>query len=127
MPKGLISRYIITRIFSLIGYIGGTMKAGLWIAAGICVGVGIMLLIGGFGDSGFGLISENGMEPAAVSFQRFGYDATMDIKVSSNGWLGLPLILLGLLTMIYCNATAWKDTNHEYYIFRFKSYTESKD
>ena len=90
------------------------MKAGLWLAGGFCVAVGIMLLIGGFGDSGFGLMSDGQMQPAAVSYEQFGYDATMDIVLSGNGQMGLPLLLIGLALMVYCNAGAWKDTNNEY-------------
>ncbi len=90
------------------------MKAGLWLAGGFSVAVGIMLLIGGFGDSGFGLLSNGQMQPAAVSYQEFGYDATMDIIVSGNGKVGIPMILIGLVIMVYCNAGAWKDTNNEY-------------
>ena len=90
------------------------MKAGLWIVGGICAGVGILLLIGGFGDSGFGLVTDGSMQPAAVTFHRFGYDASLDVALSSNGKMGIPLILVGLVLMVYANATAWKDTNNEY-------------
>ena len=90
------------------------MKAGLWLAGGFCAAVGILLMIGGFGDSGFGLFSDGQMQPAALSFHRFGYDATMDLKASTNGYMGIALILTGLVLMVYCNAGAWRDTNNEY-------------
>ena len=90
------------------------MKAGLWMVGGFSVAVGVLLLIGAFGDSGFGLISNGKMQPAATSFEVFGYDATMDIILSGNGKMGIPLVLIGMVIMVYCNASAWKDTNHEY-------------
>ena len=93
----------------------GIGNVSLWIVGGICVGFGILLMIGGFGDTGFGLTGPTGsIDPAAVSFKSFGYDASMDVGLSSTGKMGLPLIFIGIALMVYKNATAWKDTNGEY-------------
>ena len=90
------------------------MKAGIWIGGGLCVGFGVLFLIGAFGDTGFGLMTGDAVLPAAETYKYFGYDASLDIQLTSSGLLGIPLLLTGLLLMVWANATAWKDTNHEY-------------
>ena len=93
---------------------GARMKAGIWIVGGLCAGFGVLFLIGAFGPTGFGLMSDGQILPAASTYKNFGYDASLDITMTSSGAIGIPLVLAGLVLMVYANANAWKDTNHEY-------------
>ena len=90
------------------------MKAGIWIGGGLCVGCGVLFLIGAFGSTGFGLTGAEGIQPAAESYKYFGYDASLDVGLTTMGKIGIPLLLVGVALMVYVNATAWKDTNNEY-------------
>ena len=90
------------------------MKAGIWIAGGLCVGFGALFMIGAFGATGFGLGSGDDILPAAISYKSYGYDASLDLGITSSGMYGIPLILIGMALMIFANANAWKDTNNEY-------------
>ena len=90
------------------------MKAGIWIAGGLCAGFGVLFMIGAFGPTGFGLGEGDNIVPAALSYKSYGYDASLDLGITSAGMFGLPLILIGLVLMVYANANAWKDTNNEY-------------
>lgn len=93
---------------------GVTMKAGIWIVGGLCAGFGVLFLIGAFGPTGFGLISDGQVLPAASTYKNFGYDASLDVSLTSEGMMGIPLVLVGLALMVFANANAWKDTNNEY-------------
>lgn len=90
------------------------MKAGIWIAGGICIGFGALFMMGAFGPTGFGLGSGDEIVPAALSYKSYGYDASLDLRPTSSGMFGIPLILIGIVLMVYANAGAWKDTNNEY-------------
>ena len=90
------------------------MKPGIWISGGLCVGLGVLFLIGAFGPTGFGLPSGDSIITAAEGYKYFGYDASLDVKLTTMGKIGIPLVLTGLVLMVFANATAWKDTNHEY-------------
>ena len=92
------------------------MKSLPWIVGGICIGLGLLFLIGAFGDTGFGLFSNDVefAQPAATSYSAHGYDASMDLQITSNGITALVLMATGLILMIRANATAWLDTDHEY-------------
>ena len=91
------------------------MKAAIWIVGGICLGTAMLFLIGAFGDTGFGLLVENaGIQPASTAYSHFGYDASLDVQLTSNGVTGLTLLLIGLSCLVSVNATAWKETNNEY-------------
>lgn len=81
-----------------------------WIIGGLCVGVGLLLLIGGFGDTGFGLVSQGMQQQTSASYSAFGYDASLDVQVSSNGWTGLIFLLTGLICLVGANSVAWEDT-----------------
>ena len=49
----------------------------------------MLFLIGAFGDTGFGLLVENaGIQPASVAYSHFGYDASLDVQLTSNGVTG---------------------------------------
>jgi hypothetical protein len=91
------------------------MKSARWIFGGVSVGLGLLLLIGAFGDTGFGLLDAEGkQQPAALTFQNFGYDASMDVSMTSNGMFALVFLALGLFLLISANANAWQDTGGEY-------------
>ena len=90
------------------------MKSLPWIVGGICVGLGLLFLIGAFGDTGFGLVSDGVVQPASTSYSAHGYDASMDLQLTSNGLTALILLGVGLVLMIRANATAWLDTDNEY-------------
>jgi len=90
------------------------MKGGIWVVGGLCAGIGLLFLIGGFGDTGFGLMSGGSITPAALSFMHFGYDASMDVGITSNGIMGFGLIIAGIALMVKANAGAWKHTGGEY-------------
>jgi hypothetical protein len=90
------------------------MKLIFWITGGLSIGLGALLMIGAFGPTGFGLGSGDDIVPAAISYKSYGYDASLDLALTSTGMYGIPLILIGMALMIYVNASAWKDTNNEY-------------
>lgn len=88
------------------------MKVGLWIIGGLCVGFGLMFFIGGFGDTGLGLVGSSGeVLPAAVSYSQFGYDASEDITITSNGYKAIALFLGGILMMLFANLQVTKEVN----------------
>ena len=91
------------------------MKSSRWIFGGVSVGLGFLFLIGAFGDTGFGLINSEGVQqPAATSFRNFGYDASMDVSLTSNGMFSIVFLALGLILLISANANAWRDSGGEY-------------
>ena len=90
------------------------MKAGIWIVGGICLGTAMLFLIGAFGDTGFGLLVGDTVQPASVAYSHFGYDASLDVQLTSNGVTGLTLLFIGLSCLISVNSGAWKETNNEY-------------
>ena len=91
------------------------MKSALWILGGLCAGTGFLFLIGAFGDGAFGLIGSQGdAVPAAVAYSSFGYDASMDLQLTTNGMMAFLLLFSGLGMMIKANATAWIDSGGEY-------------
>jgi hypothetical protein len=87
------------------------MKVAIWIVGGVSLGLAMLFLIGAFGDTGFGLIVDGVVQPAALSYKRFGYDASMDVGITSNGLTGLFLLAFGLVCMISQNVGAWRNTN----------------
>jgi hypothetical protein len=86
------------------------MKVGLWIIGGLCVGYGLLHFIGGFGDPGFGLVSASGeVLPAAVSYSQFGYDASADVTLTSNGYRAIALFVGGIAMMVFANLKVTKE------------------
>ena len=90
------------------------MKSLPWIVGGICISLGLLFLIGAFGDTGIGLVSDGVVQPASTSYSAHGYDASMDLQITSNGFAAFGLLFVGLVLMIRANATAWLETDHEY-------------
>jgi hypothetical protein len=90
------------------------MKAGVWIVGGICLGTAMLFLIGAFGDTGFGLLVGDSVKPASIAYSHFGYDASLDVQLTSNGVTGLTLLFIGLACLVSVNSGAWKETNNEY-------------
>ena len=70
------------------------MKVGIWIAGGLSAGFGVLLMIGAFGPTGFALGSPGEYLPAAISYKSYGYDASLDLSLTSSGKMGIPLILI---------------------------------
>lgn len=88
------------------------MKVGLWIIGGLCVGYGLLYFIGGFGDPGFGLVSASGeVLPAAVSYSQFGYDASADVTLTSNGYRAIALFVGGIAMMVFANLKVTKEVH----------------
>ena len=87
------------------------MKVAIWIVGGVCLGLAMLFLIGAFGDTGFGLVVGDAVLPAAVSYSKFGYDASLDIGLTKNGVTGLILLAVGLGCMISQNLGAWRHTD----------------
>lgn len=87
-----------------------------WILGGISVGLGFLFLIGGFGDTGLGLLNSdtNTIEQASTSYERYGYDASMDVSITGNGYFALLFLAVGLLLLVSANANAWKQSGGEY-------------
>jgi len=90
------------------------MKTGIWIVGGLCLGFGAVMMIGGFGPTGIGLGAGEDILPAAISYKSYGYDASLDVGLTSSGKVGLPLIVIGIALLVFANNSAWKDTNNEY-------------
>ena len=87
------------------------MKVAIWIIGGVCLGLAMLFLIGAFGDTGFGLMVDGAVLPAALSYKSFGYDASLDIGLTSNGMTGLILLAVGLGCMISQNLGSWRHTD----------------
>ena len=90
------------------------MKAGIWIVGGLCLGFGVLMMIGAFGATGLGLGSGDNIVPAALSYKSYGYDASLDVGLTSSGKVGIPLMIIGIALLVFANNSAWKDTNNEY-------------
>ena len=69
------------------------MKVGLWIVGGLCVGFGLLHFIGGFGDTGLGLVSASGEFTPALSLAAIGYDASADVTLTTNGYKAIGLFV----------------------------------
>ena len=88
------------------------MKIGLWLVGGLCVGYGLLFFVGGFGDTGLGLVSSTGeVLPAAISYSQFGYDATEDVTITSNGFKAIGLFISGIAMMLFANLKVTKEVN----------------
>ena len=75
---------------------------GLFIFGGVSLGIGILFLFWSFGFDG-GAINQN--------ISSVGYSATDNIGfLPSSDIVAIPLIVLGLFSMVFGNATAWRST-----------------
>lgn len=81
-----------------------------WLVGGILVAVGLLFMIGAFGDTGFGLVLDGVQQQASETYSKYGYDASLQVQLTSNGWISLICIFLGAAAMVGANATAWEDT-----------------
>ena len=68
-------------------------------------------MIGAFGDTGFGLVLDGVQQQASETYKHYGYDASMQVGLTSNGWASLVCIILGAAALVGANATAWEDTD----------------
>ena len=82
-----------------------------WLVGGILVAVGLLFMMGAFGDTGLGLVLDGAQQQASETYWKYGYDASLDIGVTTNGWIALTCIFLGAATLVGANATAWEDTD----------------
>jgi hypothetical protein len=73
----------------------------LLVVGGLCLGTGLVQLIGSFGWPGGDLNSR---------FDQIGWSAIDNIGLLPPGFVSIPLIVCGALAMIIANATAWKET-----------------
>jgi hypothetical protein len=53
---------------------------------------------------------DNTQQHASTSYSKYGYDASLDVTITSNGMTAIGCLLLGLITLVGANAGAWKDT-----------------
>ena len=86
-------------------------SAWFWLAGGVLLGIAIMFMLGAFGDTGFGLMSGGVQVPAASSYSQYGYDASLDVSLTSNGKMAILFLILGLGCLVGANATAWRETD----------------
>lgn len=86
----------------------------VWIIGGLFVGTGFLFMLGAFGPTGFGFMQEVGgaevQKHMAEAYSQYGYDASLQIQLTSNGYMALCCFLVGLMMLIGANATAWRDT-----------------
>ena len=85
-------------------------SAWFWLAGGVLIGIAIMFMLGAFGDTGFGLMTDGVQVPAASNYAQFCYDASLDVSLTTNGKLSILFLFLGLGCLVGANATAWRDT-----------------
>jgi hypothetical protein len=78
------------------------MRTALWLAGGICCGLGILLAAtGGFGVPG---------GPIATQFSRLGFDALPALTIFKQGQIAVALFLGGVAMMATATSTAWRET-----------------
>ena len=92
------------------------MQSVRWITGGILAGLGLLFLIGAFGDTGLGLFNTDtqAIEQASISYFRYGYDASMDVSLTGNGKFAFIFLFVGLAILISANREAWKQSGGEY-------------
>ena len=49
--------------------------------------------------------------PAALSYSQFGYDASADVVITSNGYKAIGLFVGGILMMLFANLQVTKEVN----------------
>lgn len=77
-------------------------RAIAWLIGGALCGTGILNLLFSFGlPSG---------QDIALSLDVVGFDAIQDLTVHSRFFISVVCIGLGLPTLVYLNATQWKNT-----------------
>ena len=77
------------------------LHLALFLVGGICLGSGIITLYGTFGWPGGDL---NG------DFAQIGFNALDNITLLPGAEIAIVLIVVGLVCLIYGNATAWRET-----------------
>ena len=51
-----------------------------WLIGGILVAVGLLFMIGAFGDTGLGLILDGAQQQASETYWKYGYDASLTLR-----------------------------------------------
>lgn len=82
----------------------------VWIVGGLFVGIGFLFLLGAFGPTGFGFMQGEVQKHMAEAYSQYGYDASLQVQLTSNGYMALFCFIVGLMMLIGANATAWQDT-----------------
>ena len=78
------------------------MRTILWLSGGISVALGVVsMAVYGFEQPG---------GDVATNFSSYGYDALPDLTITSAGYSGFLMVLLGAVLMVRANSTAWKQT-----------------
>jgi hypothetical protein len=72
-----------------------------WIAGGVLCATGILTLLFSFDSGGADI---------ALSLDRVGFDAMGDVGPNGNFVYAAACIALGLPTLVYLNATQWRNT-----------------
>ena len=75
----------------------------LLMAGGLCLGTGILNLYYSFG---FNETQDYGKDLSTVGFS--GID---NISILATSEIAIPLVVIGAVSMIFANATAWKETD----------------
>lgn len=74
----------------------------LLMGGGLCLGTGLLLMYGSFGWVGGDLNSD---------FAALGFSAVDNISLLPRSEIAIPLITIGALSLIFANATAWRETD----------------
>lgn len=82
----------------------------IWIIGGLFVGTGLLLLIGADESTGFGFMQDGVQKHMAEAYSQYGYDASLQVQLTSNGIMSLFCIIIGMMMLVGANATAWQDT-----------------
>ena len=64
-----------------------------WLIGGVLVAVGLLFMIGAFGDTGLSLVLDGVQQQASETYKHYGYDASMQVGLTSNGWASLVCII----------------------------------
>jgi hypothetical protein len=81
----------------------------LFLFGGVCTGFGILNLYWAFGRP----VTPGSAERVGLNenFHLIGFNAHDDIATLPAIDYAIPLLVVGVLALVYANATAWKQTN----------------
>ena len=78
------------------------LHLGLFLAGGASLGTGILFLFWSFGW-------ETG-QPLNSDFAQIGFNGLDNISLLQGGEIAVAMVVVGLVCLIFGNATAWKET-----------------
>ncbi|MFK7928860.1 MAG: hypothetical protein AB8H79_11780 [Myxococcota bacterium] len=77
------------------------MHLALFMVGGACLGTGIILLYFAFGwPEG----------PLNSDFAQIGFNGLDNISIMPGAEISVALIVIGIVSMVFANATAWRET-----------------